>query len=406
MSHRRVKFLAASASSAIFATLAVASIAGCSSTPDEGADVATLPLNYEVTRWIPELSEKVTIVKSPYGSRVQRASGEWQAFSEFSTARERAAQRLDSVHPDLRARIESSEDGDSILGVALLPVAARPTSGAEEVSVDLEVTPQESALRTAIASSGETGEAQSRRLSRFLPIYEISAPARVWRRWLRDKAFASIADAVMLSVDGKAVGEAFIDQDPTSVLKSDVVFNSNGNYGKGTSVGMIETGFNGGRVFTKHEAFTYSGIVHQVAPTNCATTNECVAADCPNCECIDGYCTGGHATAVASVISHTKSGVAHNAAAANIYVANRGMVCNLGDYVGQLDWLISKDVHLVTETFRCSDGTGTTGDLGHGYLQDYYARYMNMLFLDSAGNKNSGEHDQACTFTPNALSAR
>ncbi|MBK8217825.1 MAG: S8/S53 family peptidase [Myxococcales bacterium] len=374
----------------VAATLASGSL-GCSTFPDSDPSLAertSLPVEYVARRWVPELQQLVTIRKSPIASTVEYPDGRRERLEDLErkisgTPRQFAPAFLD--------QLEAADDGETIRAAVVVETDEVLASGGRGRPNGESAS---RAVATWLRAAGP--EFRSVYASKFSAFVMLEASRSAWKALVARPPSGTMQ---VLDVRPRRSGEAFGIVDPTTVLRNDIEFNSNGNFGSGIRLGIIELGLGSGAIYDKHEAFALADIHYQTTPTSCDSDSDCVQPQQNACR--NGRCTGAHATAVASVVSHAKSGGNRNASEASLYIANGGDACSLTDYIKQLDWLLENDVHVVTETFRCHGGSGNDG--AHGYTTDYYARNFDMTFLVSSGNQTTGENDVACATTGNSV---
>lgn len=216
------------------------------------------------------------------------------------------------------------------------------------------------------------------RWSGALPAVRVDAAAHAVRSLAREPSVVS----VLPSYPGQGINLQATD--PVSFANIDVSFNAASYFGGDQRVGVIEAdqyqpGLGPCSIFDSHDAFAYTGVIHQAPPVPCSNFLDCLG----NCNfCSAGFCSAPHATQVASVISasdHTRG--RRSAGQAAIYHPNDQSPCDPSDIESTYEWLVSNDVFTTNESYGCLAPYETSG-----IVQDWYADEYGVTVVRAAGN--------------------
>lgn len=205
---------------------------------------------------------------------------------------------------------------------------------------------------------------------------------------------------------------------PTNAVSDariDTAFNAFGNYGAGTSVGIVEQP--DCRLYDVHESFTYNPLhfgMHALydeagwpipcsSPLNCRACNYGEPGPCMNLG--RGYeCVAQHASWVAGVVTATRGPDRWGAAEATVAFANRGelntvtnrnqVACFPPGLSRAYSFLFDNMILMANESWGCDEAGDEQLD---GYLQDWYARYFDILPVKAGGNFPVGWPYTICT---------
>ena len=182
------------------------------------------------------------------------------------------------------------------------------------------------------------------------------------------------------------------DSEPTAFvsntdLKLAEAFHTQGYFGEGVKVGMIEYVEGSGCGMRQHLYFRFGmpspTVHHRIQPASCSGDADCVdpcGANTGKCG-IDGKCAGAHATEVAGMIGHGLLWYWWGAPFLDLYFAN-----GFDDYsyANQLQWLTGNGAWIVNESYGHRD-CGYASYRGD-YYQSWYA-LQGLLPVKATGNR-------------------